>query len=485
MSVTLCDKTQAPRRALVIGMGASGLACAEYLLDEGWTVTVADTRENPPGLERLAGWERPVALHPGGLPESLIDGVTLLVLSPGISPVTGPAAALVRRAAGLGIDIVGEIELFARALQRLKAQTGYTPKVIGITGTNGKTTTTALTGKMIEKGGQTCVVAGNIGPNALTELKKAVQAAALPQVWVLELSSFQLQTLATPLCDAAAVLNITEDHLDWHGGMDGYVRAKARIFADKTVRVLNRDDATMPAFDAPGATRLTFGHDAPVQPGQFGLLNRGGVVSLACFDAKRGAAAPLMPESRLELVGRHNTMNALAALALIDAVGADRAAALDALTVFKAQPHRVERVLETDGVVFVDDSKGTNVGAVQAAVEGFAAQNRRLLIILGGDGKGQDFSPLARALEPVAGAVALIGKDAPMIHRALAGLPAPVQGFDSLPAAVRWLWTQHRHGDVLLLSPACASWDMFANYVERSRCFVDCARAIQAGEALC
>lgn len=501
------------KKALVVGLGASGLAAIEYLVRRGWSVEAADTREAPPNAEKVLAAHPGMVLHLGGLPETLADGIDLLVMSPGVSPYYGAAAALVARARARGVDIAGEIELFARELSRLKAETGYAPKVIGITGTNGKTTTTSLTAKMMAQAGFSTVAAGNIGPNAVTELLRAEDEGKLPDCWVLELSSFQLETTATLRCDAAALLNVTEDHIDWHGSLEAYAAAKARIFSESTVRVVNRDDGhTLEAARHAGVRAgaspkiLTFGADSPEAPGEYGLVEAEGLSWLAFVPAPEGetlaagsvkqrskrvrASEPgaadverLMPEDALLIRGRHNAMNALAAVALATAAGASLGRVLAALAAYKGEPHRVEYLRTVDGVDFIDDSKGTNVGAVAAAVKGFAAQKRRILIVLGGDGKGQDFSPLAEALAGTAGAVALIGQDARKIGAALdchGAFAAPKAYFETLEAAVDWLWTAHRPGDVLLLSPACASWDMFRNYAHRSAVFAECAARIAA-----
>lgn len=473
------------KTALIVGLGASGLACAHHLGRRGWKIRAADTREAPAGAQRL-GAEMPDAeIRTGSLPESLLDGVSLVVMSPGLSTRFGAAAPLVASARARDIEVVGEIELFARALADLEARTGYRPVVIGVTGTNGKTTTTTLVTKMAAEGGRRATAAGNIGPNAVTELDKALDAGVLPEVWVLELSSFQLDTTSSLKCVSAAVLNVTEDHLDWHGDMKAYAEAKGRIFKQDTVRVVNREDAETLRLAQGGPVR-TFGGGEPVKAGEYGLA-RGtdGLLWLSRLD--EGASEPTLfcPEKSLLIAGRHNAMNALAALALIEAAGLPVGPALAALAAYGGEPHRVERVLDCDGVTFIDDSKGTNVGAVAAAVKGFAAQGRRILIILGGDGKGQDFSPLVEALKGTAGAVALIGRDAPLIEEALSATGIPMARQTTLEEAVYWLWARHAQGDVLLLSPACASWDMFRDYAERSARFIACVRAIAAEEQAC
>ena len=259
--------------ALVVGLGASGQACALHLARRGWTVRVADTREAPAGATLLAEKLPSAEIVTGGLPESLLEGVSLVVMSPGLSPFFGEAEPLVTRAQALGIEVVGEIELFARALKALAQEKAYHPTVIGITGTNGKTTTTTLVTRMVNASGRYAVAAGNIGPNAVTELDKALDAGALPDVWVLELSSFQLATTSSLVCQSAAILNVTEDHLDWHGDLKAYADAKGRIFAPTTVRVVNREDAETLRLAGTGARR-TFGASAPTADGDYGLVLR-------------------------------------------------------------------------------------------------------------------------------------------------------------------------------------------------------------------
>ncbi len=460
--------------ALVIGMGASGLASLEYLLERGYRVRVADTREMPPAKAKFEA-HPDVELITGHLDPEMLDGVSVLVMSPGISPLYGAAAPLVSAAREKGIEVVGEIELFARELQRLRREKDYRPVVIGITGTNGKTTTTSLTGKMVAACGRSVIVAGNIGPNAVHELLTAEHENRLPEVWVLELSSFQLETTSSLEPDAAAYLNLTEDHIDWHGSLQAYGEAKARIFKPGTVRVVNREDSATLSY-ARGGVTVSFGQDTPVNNGDAGLISNNGHTVLVRRD--NDVIVPLIAEEDLHILGRHNAMNALAALLLIHAAGLPEAPAIEALRAYRGEPHRVEEVLTTaDGVTFVDDSKGTNVGAVIAAVKGFGQQHRRVLILMGGDGKGQDFTPLAEALKGVAGAVALIGRDAPGIAAAIAPAGIPQTRFTSLEEAVEWLWNRRQKGDVILLSPACASWDMFKDYAERSARFV--ARAHQ------
>lgn len=455
-----------PQKALVIGLGASGKAALHYLNERGWRTSAADTRQNPPALGDAAEWISD-GVHFGGLPVDLLDDASLLVMSPGVSPYFGIASEIVKEAEKKSIPVIGEIELFARELARLEAEQGYKPKLIGITGTNGKTTTTLLCAHVLKSAEISVKAAGNVGPNAVEELLRAEEAGELPEAWVLELSSFQLDTTKSLKCCAAAFLNATEDHIDWHGSMQAYVQAKRRIFSEGVFRVLNRDDEESSASS--GGLWAGFGSGAPERAGDYGLVESCGRVWLARM--QDNGLKLLMPESELLLSGRHNTMNVLASWMLLRSAGLSDEQIRTGASTYKGEPHRVEKIFTFDGVDVVDDSKGTNVGAVEAALKGFSAQGRRVLIVMGGDGKGQDFSPLKDAVGSAAGAVALIGMDKDRIACALEGIEAPVEKFDSLEDAVAWLWSKRTSGDVLLLSPACASWDMFRNYAHRSEVF--------------
>lgn len=494
------------RQALILGLGDSGLAMARWLARQGWTLRVADTRAEPPQLAALRAGFPDAEFHGGGdFDEALLADVTLLALSPGLSPTHSAAAPLVAAARRRGIDVAGDIELFARALAQLKEERGYAPKLLGITGTNGKTTVTRLAGLMIGQAGRSVAVAGNISPSALDELAARLDAQALPDVWVLELSSFQLATTASLACNAAAVLNVTQDHLDWHGDLAAYVAAKQRIFAPHTVRVLNRDDTLVAAMAQPPAAAkagvVTFGADAPRAPDSYGLVEEGGMTWLAWAEdlsppQRRRKTAPdqppahveihlhrLMPADALRIRGRHNALNALAALALARAIGLPLAPMLHALPGYAGEPHRVEPVITLAGVEYVDDSKGTNVGATVAALDGLGGwgpAGRKLVVILGGDGKGQDFAPLAAPVARHARAVVLIGRDAPAIRAALSDAGTPLLAADSLPQAVQLAAQAAQTGDAVLLSPACASLDMFRSYEHRAEVFVDAVRELAA-----
>lgn len=477
------------QKALVVGLGASGEACTKFLLKRQWQVRATDTRSEPPALSRLSDTEGFcfVSLQEA---QAQLKDCNLLVMSPGISPWHSAVTPLVRSAQSLGIEIVGEIELFARELLRLKSEKAYEPKVIAVTGTNGKTTTTVLTTKMAAASGLKAVAAGNIGPNAVTELDRYLESGELPDVWVLELSSFQLETTSSLAPDAAALLNITQDHLDWHGGMNEYVAAKGKIFAhEKTARILNRDDTTVMNFAAHDRRVFTFGTTEPQHPNEWGLVKEDGIVWLAFNEddsvqlTKRKVLEGhvlqrLMPEDALHIRGRHNSMNALAALALIYAAGLPISDALRALAQYRGEPHRVEYVMTVNGVDYIDDSKGTNVGATVAALEGLGANGTKLVVILGGDGKGQDFSPIADSMGKHARAAVLIGRDAPLIEKALQGAEYPIIHAKGMPQAVQKASELAQPHDCVLLSPACASWDMFKDYAQRSAIFIASAKAL-------
>jgi len=495
-------------RALVLGLGQSGLAMVRWLAGEGWQVRVADTRQNPPMRAELQQELPEAELHSGGLDPGLVKGIELLAISPGLPPHRAPAAALVEAARKARVPVVGEIELFARALARLRKERNYQPRLIGVTGTNGKTTTTSLAGKMIQGCGRDVAVAGNIAPCALDVLAARLKADRLPDVWVLELSSFQLETTRTLACDAAAILNLSEDHLDWHDSMEQYARAKSRILARGTVPVLNRMDPAVMSLAPAGATVATFGTDAPAQFGDAGLVHDRGIDWLALAEdpdppsafLRRRAARPqgpvfvrrLMPSDALKIHGRHNAMNALAALTLVRAIGCPLGPSLQALSEYRGEPHRTERVAVIEGVEYYDDSKGTNVGATLAALQGLASGNRKLVVILGGDGKQQRFEPLADAVASHARAVVLIGRDGPSIGQALqaAGVSPDfaMVSAATLPDAVARASELALPGDAVLLSPACASFDMFRDYAHRAQVFVqsvqELARARSAAASL-
>ena len=401
----------AGKHALVLGLGESGLAMAQWLARCGARVRVADTREAPARLQALRDALPDAEFIGGELNAALLDGVDFVAISPGLMP-NRELAVIAPAAQEQGIPVWGEIEVFAQALAALKEERAYAPKVIAITGTNGKTTVTSLTGLLCQRAGLSTRVAGNISPAALDVLREVLDAEALPQAWILELSSFQLHATFSLQADAATVLNITQDHLDWHGDMAAYALDKARIFGADTVRVLNRDDALVMQMAAATGNNVTFGTDEPKEADSFGLVNERGVVWLAIavpteeIEKKRKkneAPAPvetmlnrLMPADALRIRGLHNASNALAALALCRAIGLPFAPLLHGLREYQGESHRVELVAAIEGVDYYDDSKGTNVGATVAALNGlgkaFGGENQRIVLIAGGDGKGQDLS---------------------------------------------------------------------------------------------
>ena len=553
---------------LILGLGASGLAMARWCAFAGAEVTVADTREAPANLAILQSDLPQVHWVSGPFSASLVEGsaIRAVFASPGLAPAD--TAPVLDAAKSMGLWTGGELTLFVQALEKLKATRDYTPKVLAITGTNGKTTVTALTGQLIERAGKTVKVAGNIGPTLLDTLAHALDKAAeeqaaadamaaqeaeaqatelaldaedelaheaavqsdaekaevetvvaaddepfevdlpplappppppadhpyLPQVWVLELSSFQLEGVDNFEPTAATVLNLTQDHLDWHGSMNGYAAAKARIFGKQGVLVLNREDAgVMVMLPEPVRVKLqkpqyrthvTFGGDMPQRPGDYGIETVNGMTWLVRAleadetrkrkkdDEEEIHIQRLMPADALRIRGRHNALNALAALALAGNAGGDLAPMLFGLREYQGEPHRVEPVTVLNGVEYFDDSKGTNVGATVAALHGLGV-DRRLVVILGGDGKGQDFAPLSEPVSRYARAVVLMGRDAPALREVLQHSGVTLLDATTLEDAVKLCSAQAQSGDAVLLSPACASMDMFRNYAHRAEVFVN------------
>lgn len=468
------------KHVLVLGLGESGLAMARWCARMGARVRVADTRSNPPFAAQLREQVAEAEFVSGDFTAALLADIDILALSPGL-----PAGQMVVLQARLkGIAVVGEIELFAHALRNLHSVVEM-PRVIAITGTNGKTTTTALTGHLCKAAGYDTEIAGNISPAALTALLDRIESDALPRIWVLELSSFQLETLSSLNADAATVLNISDDHLDRYINLDEYAEAKARVFGSGEgctphdgTQVLNRDDPRVRRMAIAGRPLLTFGLDMPAHAHDFGLLQKGGEPWLAQGDKA------LMPLSKLPINGLHNAANALAALALCSALGLPMDRLLAGLQTFRGLPHRVEYVTEIRGVRYYDDSKGTNVGATLAALEGqLAGPDHKVVLIAGGDGKGQDFSPLRSAVAASARGVVLIGRDAGVIELALTGCGVPMQAAEDMPAAVRLAAQMAEPGDAVLLSPACASLDMFRNYAHRAEVFIAAVHELQEEKA--
>jgi UDP-N-acetylmuramoylalanine--D-glutamate ligase len=439
------------RNVLVLGLGVTGLSAARWAARHGAHVRVADTRAEPPAATRLAAELPRVPLVTGPFTGATFTDVDLIVLSPGLAKDQPPIAAALAR----GAELVGDIELFARALPRGQ-------KVIAVTGSNGKTTVAALTGELARAAGLKAAVVGNIGEPVLDVLAAHERGAPWPDAFVVELSSFQLETTASLNPLAATVLNVTENHLDRYTGIAAYAAAKARIFAGDGEQVLNRDDPRSLAMRLPGRAVQTFGAGVPEAEHDWGLVQRKDAPWLA-----RGGAL-LLASSELALVGRHNALNALAALALISPVAKIDAKVLAALALFHGLPHRMERVAEIADVLFVNDSKATTVAATRA---GLAGIDRPVVLIAGGDGKGQNFAALESSVDAHCRGVVLIGRDAPAIAAALAGAKAALEFAPSLEVAVARAIALARAGDAVLLSPACASLDMFRDYLDRGERF--------------
>jgi UDP-N-acetylmuramoylalanine--D-glutamate ligase len=444
------------RDVLVLGLGQTGLSLARWLARHGARVRVADTRAHPPGLPALCRDLPGVHVETGPFVASTFDGAEVIAISPGVAK-DQPAIA---GAVAAGATLVGDVELFARSLP-------VGQKVLAITGTNGKTTVTALAGALAAAAGLAATVAGNIGTPVLDVLSRHEDGAPWPDLFVLELSSYQLETTSSLEAAAATVLNVSPNHLDRYAGVVDYAAAKARIFARASVQVINRDDPIVRLMRLPGHTVQTFGASVPLSEEEWGLVRQGGDEWLA-----RGGEL-LLPASRLALVGRHNAQNALAALALVSSVAKITPPVLAALAEFRGLPHRMQRIAEKGGVLFVNDSKATTVAATQAALAGI---DRPVVLIAGGDGKGQSFVPLGPAVDRACRHVLLVGRDASLVAHGLAGTAVPVEDVATLDRAVERAFELVRPGDVVLLSPACASLDQFGSFGERGERFAALVR---------
>ena len=451
MTVELKDK-----KVLVLGLGETGVSSLRWLERQGAILSVADSRETPPSLDDVIQRMPQVMVHTGTFKLEVFLSADLIVISPGVA-LSEPA---VQAAIQAGISVVGDVELFAQ----------YRPqnaKVIAITGANGKTTVTTLVGEMCKAAGLSTIVAGNIGLPVLEALMMPT-----PDVYVLELSSFQLETTHSLQVDAATMLNLSEDHMDRYASMQDYAVAKAHIFYHAKLQVLNRDDAWSMLMARPKLAQVTFG----LSEQEYGLKQN---TWLMDNDKE------LINLNDLKIAGLHNAVNALAAVALCRGIGVDYAPIIQTLYNFKGLPHRVEWVANIAEVDYYDDSKGTNVGATCAALSGLP---QKIVLIAGGDGKGQDFAPLADAVQANSRAVVLIGRDAPLIEAVLTKTNIPLYRAADLPEAVTIAKKLAQTGDAVLLSPACASFDMFKNYVHRAEVFVGAVKQLEAATqkaALC
>lgn len=427
---------------VIVGLGKTGLACARYLAKRGEAFAVVDSRETPPGLAELRNEFPQATLSLGSFDAALLARAQRLIVSPGVALAEPAIAAAVQE----GAEALGDIELFARAARA---------PVVAVTGANGKSTVTSLVGAMIGDAGFTARVGGNLGPPALELL-----ADEEPDFYVLELSSFQLETTGSLNAAAAVVLNVSPDHMDRYRGVEDYAAAKRRIYRGDGVMVINGDDALVAGMIAPGRIVVRFGLGVPA-PGDFGVREHDGQEWLAQGDTL------LLSAAELRIKGRHNVANALAALALGEAVGVPMACMLDTLRRFAGLPHRTQWVANRNGIDWYDDSKGTNVGATLAALQGMPG---KVVLIAGGLGKGQDFTPLKAVVAAKARAVVLLGQDAPIIQRAI-GDVVTVLRVASMDEAVEQAARLAQVGDAVLLSPACASFDMFKGYEHRSEMF--------------
>lgn len=460
--MNLQDKT-----VLVLGMGETGLSMVKWLLRQGAKVRVADSRMEPPNWKEIMETFPAVQGYKGKFEAPIFDGIEMIAISPGV-PLSDPC---VQQAIQRGVPVVGDMVLFTWALE----QSGMPqPKVVAITGSNGKTTVTAMAGAMLKKAGWNVEVAGNIGPAVLNALMQRMDEGNWPQAWVLELSSFQLETTHNLNADVATVLNLSEDHLDRYTGMQDYTVAKAKVFSHEKqsegIQVLNRDDPGVCAMALAGRKQITFGVDEPPAQIDFGILHDGDELWLVEGDRQ------LMKTSELVVNGLHNATNALAALALCRALGVPVDPLLAALREFRGLPHRMEKVAAFNGVTFYDDSKSTNVGATVAALNGM---KQNVILIAGGDGKGQDFSHLRQAVAHNARAVVLIGRDAGIIASELEDCGVPLHFAVTMEEAMQKSFLLAQTGDVVLLSPACASFDMFRNYIHRAEVFVAAVKDVE------
>ncbi|MEP6162332.1 MAG: UDP-N-acetylmuramoyl-L-alanine--D-glutamate ligase [Halieaceae bacterium] len=437
---------------LIVGLGSTGLSCVRYFQRRGIPCAVVDSRAQPPGLAELRSEYPQMEVTLGEIPTQLLQAAGRLVVSPGIS-LEEPAVA---EAIAAGVPVCGDIDLFCAEA---------TAPVVGITGSNGKSTVTELLGRMVARSGRRVGVGGNLGPPALDLLD------AECDLYVLELSSFQLERSSDLGLDVACVLNVSADHLDRHGSMQRYHHAKHKIFRACRALVFNRDDPLSRPLQADTVNSWSFGL-GPADLRAYGLAQHQGETWLY------REFEPLMPAADVGLVGRHNLANALAALALGEVLGLPGQSMLDELRVFAGLPHRCQQVVRHGGLRFINDSKATNPGATLAALRGLAGEGG-LVLILGGQGKGADFTELCAEIRSLCKAAVLIGEDAELLAAGL-GEEFPFRRADDMHAAVATAMEMAVAGDTVLLSPACASFDMYSGFGARGEAFIDSCRQLTA-----
>lgn len=449
MMATSMNDSMNEKYTVVIGFGSTGQSVVQYLLSQGVTVVAMDTREQPPALDAFRQAFPGVDLHTGGLDESVLLGADRIIVSPGISLMQEE----IQSALSQGIEVIGDVELFARNCHR---------PVIAVTGSNGKSTVVTLMAEMAKAAGQHVGLGGNIGTPALDLLSQDYD------LYVLELSSFQLETLESLQPTACVVLNVSEDHMDRYDSFAHYQATKERIYNHCRFAVVNGDEAEVMSMATGAGERIVYSLQAPGE-------NAFGVCATESGDMLCQGSDMLMPVAELGIKGRHNVSNALACLALGNACGFDREAMLETLKNFTGLPHRCQWIRQRHQVDWYDDSKGTNVGATIAAIQGLNAN--KIILIAGGIAKDADLSPLKPVVAKHARAVVLIGQDAPLIEQAIDAV-VPVLFAEDMDTAVQIAAGIAQPGDAVLLSPACASFDMFRNYQHRGEVFVKAVEAL-------
>jgi len=441
---TVAHQAEQAHSILIIGLGQTGLSCARFLGQKGCAVAMMDTRNQPPNLAKLQSEYPDVFIKTGGLDNELMQQADMIVLSPGVDPRVDEIV----NAKNAGIEIVGDIELFARYANA---------PIVAITGSNGKSTVTTLLAAMAVESGKEVNVGGNLGTPALDLISEPA-----PDFYIVELSSFQLETVKSLNAFAATILNISPDHLDRYDSDKEYKAAKVQIFAGDGVMILNRDDDAVSQLSDVNRNEIGFSLDAS-EGVDFGVIQHNGIDYLA------EGSEPLLAVSELKIIGQHNIANALAALALGSAMALAMSAMIAALQQYSGLAHRCRLVMEKAGVRWFNDSKATNVGACIAAIEGLAGCGNSVLIA-GGEAKDQDFSELTAVLEKYVSAVIVLGQDAALIAQVVPS-HIPTHGVQTMQDAVIKAKEIVQHGENVLLSPACASFDMFAGYADRGEVF--------------